>query len=180
MAEHWFKEAVIYCVDVETFVDSDGDGWGDLQGLISRLDHLVRLGVTTLWLNPIHPTPNRDDGYDVTDYYAVSPRLGTLGDFVDLLHEASNLGIRVMLDLVVNHTSSEHPWFLSACRDRSSPYRDWYVWTESRPRDLRQGIVFPEHQASTWSRRRDARGWYYHRFYRVRARPQRRQPTGAT
>ena len=106
MAEHWFKEAVIYCVDVETFVDSDGDGWGDLQGLISRLDHLVRLGVTTLWLNPIHPTPNRDDGYDVTDYYAVSPRLGTLGDFVDLLHEAS-----------------------------------------------------------TWSRRRDARAWYYHRFY---------------
>ena len=165
MAEHWFKEAVIYCVDVETFVDSDGDGWGDLQGLISRLDHLVRLGVTTLWLNPIHPTPNRDDGYDVTDYYAVSPRLGTLGDFVDLLHEASNLGIRVILDLVVNHTSSEHPWFVSACRDRSSPYRDWYVWSESRPRDLRQGIVFPEHQASTWSRRRDARAWYYHRFY---------------
>jgi len=165
MAEHWFKEAVIYCVDVETFVDSDGDGWGDLQGLISRLDHLARLGVTTLWLNPIHPTPNRDDGYDVTDYYGVSPRLGTLGDFVDLLHEASNLGIRVILDLVVNHTSNEHPWFVSACRDRASPYRDWYVWSESRPRDLRQGIVFPEHQTSTWTRRRDARAWYYHRFY---------------
>src|SRR5689334_4146126 len=165
MGERWFKEAVIYCVDVETFVDSDGDGWGDLQGLISRLDHFVRLGVTTLWLNPIHPTPNRDDGYDVTDHYAVSPRLGTLGDFVDLLHEASNLGIRVILDLVVNHTSNRHPWFVSACRDRSSPYRDWYVWSESKPRDLRQGIVFPEHQASTWSRRRDARAWYYHRFY---------------
>jgi maltose alpha-D-glucosyltransferase/alpha-amylase len=165
MTEHWFKEAVIYCIDVETFLDSDGDGCGDFRGLISRLDHLARLGVTTLWLNPIHPTPNRDDGYDVTDYYAVSPRLGTLGDFVELLHEASNLGLRVIMDLVVNHTSNEHPWFLSACRDRKSRYRDWYVWSESRPRDIRQGIVFPEHQSSTWSRRRDVGAWYYHRFY---------------
>jgi maltose alpha-D-glucosyltransferase/alpha-amylase len=165
MTEHWFKEAVIYCVDVDSYVDSDGDGCGDFRGLISRLDHLARLGVTTLWLNPIHPTPNRDDGYDVTDYYGVSPRLGTLGDFVELLHEASNLGIRVIIDLVVNHTSNEHPWFAAACKDRTSPYRDWYVWSESRPRDLRAGIVFPEHQKSTWSRRRDAGGWYYHRFY---------------
>jgi maltose alpha-D-glucosyltransferase/alpha-amylase len=165
MTEHWFKEAVIYCVDVETYVDSDGDGCGDFQGLISRLDHLARLGVTTLWLNPIHPTPNRDDGYDVTDYYAVSPRLGTLGDFVELLHEASNLGLRVIIDLVVNHTSNEHPWFTSACENHASPYRDWYVWSESRPRDIRAGIVFPEHQASTWSRQRDAGAWYYHRFY---------------
>jgi maltose alpha-D-glucosyltransferase/alpha-amylase len=164
MTEHWFKEAVIYCVDVDTFVDSNGDGWGDFQGLISRLDYLARLGITTLWLNPIHPSPNRDDGYDVTDFYAVSPRLGTLGDFVDLLHEASNVGIRVIIDLVVNHTSDEHPWFRAAC-EGASHYRPWYVWSDERPGDLRQGVVFTHHQATTWSRRRDAQGWYYHRFY---------------
>jgi maltose alpha-D-glucosyltransferase / alpha-amylase len=165
LVEHWFKEAVIYCVDVETFVDSNGDGWGDFQGLISRLDHLARLGVTTLWLNPIHPTPNRDDGYDVTDYYSVSSRLGSLGDFVELLHEAANVGIRVMIDLVVNHTSDQHPWFRSACNGPSSQYHDWYVWSRERPPDLRQGIVFPHHQATTWSRHRGAGAWYYHRFY---------------
>jgi maltose alpha-D-glucosyltransferase/alpha-amylase len=165
MTEHWFKEAVIYCVDVETFVDSNGDGWGDIRGLISRLDYLARLGVTTVWLNPIHPSPNRDDGYDVTDYYSVSPRLGTLGDFVEFLHEASNVGIRVIMDLVVNHTSDEHPWFRSASAGPDSPYRDWYVWSRSRPPDLRQGVVFPHHQATTWSRRRGIDAWYYHRFY---------------
>src|SRR5438105_818222 len=130
MSEWWFKEAVFYCVDVETFQDSNGDGYGDLQGLTARLDYLARLGVTCLWLNPIHPTPNRDDGYDVSDYYAVDPRLGSLGDFVEFVHEASNRGLRVIIDLVVNHTSCEHAWFL-ASRDPSSPFRNWYVWSET-------------------------------------------------
>jgi hypothetical protein len=103
MSERWYKEAVIYCVDVETFQDSDGDGWGDLRGLISRLDYLSRIGVTCLWLNPIHPTPNRDNGYDVADFYGIDERLGTLGDFAELALEARERGIRILLDLVVNH-----------------------------------------------------------------------------
>jgi maltose alpha-D-glucosyltransferase/alpha-amylase len=165
MTQRWFKEAVIYCLEVETFLDSDGDGWGDLPGVIARLDYLARLGVTTLWLNPIHASPRRDDGYDVTDHYSVHPRIGSLGEFVELVNEAANHGIRVVIDLVVNHTSNEHPWFQSARGDPDSPYRDWYVWSDKRPADLRQGIVFPHHQATTWTRDRKAGAWYFHRFY---------------
>jgi maltose alpha-D-glucosyltransferase/alpha-amylase len=163
--EYWFKEAIIYCLDVETFQDSDGDGIGDFRGLCSRLDYLDRLGVTCIWLNPIHPTPNRDDGYDVTDYYSVDPALGSLGDFVDFLHQADNRGMRVIIDLVVNHTSNAHPWFQSARSDPRSPYRDWYVWADKKPADAAQGVVFPGEQATTWSYDRRAKAWYYHRFY---------------
>jgi maltose alpha-D-glucosyltransferase / alpha-amylase len=165
MSERWYKQAVIYCVDVDTFQDSDGDGYGDLRGLISRLDYLSRLGATTLWLNPIHPTPNRDDGYDVADYYAVDPRLGTLGDFTELTLEARERGIRILLDLVVNHTSDQHPWFQSARSDAASPYRDWYVWSRDEPPDRRQGIVFPGEQTETWTWDDAAQAWYFHRFY---------------
>ena len=165
MAERWYKEAVIYCADVETFQDSDGDGYGDLRGLISRLDYLSRLGVTCLWLNPIHPTPNRDDGYDVADYYAVDPRLGSLGDFAELALEARQRGIRILLDLVVNHTSDQHPWFRSARSSRDSPYRDWYVWTDTEPADRKQGIVFPGEQTETWTYDDEAKAWYFHRFF---------------
>jgi maltose alpha-D-glucosyltransferase / alpha-amylase len=165
VSEHWYDEAVIYCVDVDLFADSNGDGIGDLRGLIGRLDYLYRLGVTCLWLNPIHPTPQRDEGYDVTDYYNVDPRLGTLGDFAELLHQASNRGIRVIIDLVVNHTSDQHPWFLDACSSPDSPYRDWYVWSERAPADRYQGIVFPHEQKETWTYSRKAKAWYYHRFY---------------
>jgi len=165
MSERWYKEAVIYCVDVETFQDSDGDGWGDLRGLISRLDYLSRIGVTCLWLNPIHPTPNRDNGYDVADFYGIDERLGTLGDFAELALEARERGIRILLDLVVNHTSDQHPWFRAACTDAASPYRDWYVWSESEPSDRRQGIVFPGEQTETWTWQPEAKAWYYHRFY---------------
>jgi maltose alpha-D-glucosyltransferase/alpha-amylase len=165
MAEQWFQHAVIYCLDVDTFQDSDGDGIGDLPGLIDRLDHLARLGVTCIWLNPVHPSPERDDGYDVTDFYAVHPDLGTLGDFVELIHQAANRGLRVIIDLVVNHTSDQHRWFQSARHDPDSPYRDWYVWSKDKPSDLRQGIVFPGYQDATWSHDETAGAWYYHRFY---------------
>jgi len=165
MHERWYKQAVIYCLDVETFQDSDGDGIGDLAGLTSRLDYLARLGVTCLWLNPIHPSPNRDDGYDVTDYYSVDPKLGTLGDFAELVHQAGNRGLRVILDLVVNHTSDEHPWFRSARSDPKSPYRDWFVWSKDEPTDRRQGMVFPGDQSETWTWDEEAGAWYYHRFY---------------
>jgi maltose alpha-D-glucosyltransferase/alpha-amylase len=165
VSEWWFKEAVIYCADVETFQDSDGDGRGDLPGLTARLDYLARLGVTCLWLNPIHPTPNRDDGYDVADYYDVDPRLGSLGDFVEFVHQADNRGLRVIIDLVVNHTSIDHPWFQSARRDRSSPYRDWYVWSDTEPPHEHDGVVFPGVQEATWTYDDEAAAWYHHRFY---------------
>jgi len=165
MHERWYKQAIVYCLDVETFQDSDGDGVGDLPGLTSRLDYLARLGVTCLWLNPIHPSPDRDDGYDVTDFYNVDPRIGTLGDFVEFVHQAENRGLRVIIDLVVNHTSDEHPWFIEARSDPRSPRRDWYVWSDERPTDLTQGIVFPGVQKETWTRDAKAKAWYFHRFY---------------
>jgi maltose alpha-D-glucosyltransferase/alpha-amylase len=164
-AQRWYRQAVVYCVDVDTFVDSDGDGWGDLAGLTGRLPHLARLGVSCLWLNPIHPSPNRDNGYDVSDYYAVDPRLGTLGDFVQLVHAAADHGIRVIIDLVVNHTSDQHPWFQSARSSRRSPHRDWYVWSTQEPPDRHQGVVFPGEQTETWTWDEQAGAWYYHRFY---------------
>jgi maltose alpha-D-glucosyltransferase/alpha-amylase len=165
MPERWYKEAVVYCLDVETFQDSNADGIGDLEGLIARLDYLARLGVTCLWLSPIHPSPMRDDGYDVASYYDVHPRIGSLGDFAELLHEASNRGIRILIDLVVNHTSDQHPWFKAARSDPKSPYRDWYVWSDTEPPDRRSGMVFPGQQTETWTYDKVARAWYYHRFY---------------
>jgi maltose alpha-D-glucosyltransferase/alpha-amylase len=166
MGDRWYSEAVVYCIDIDTYADSDGDGVGDIRGLIGRLDYLARLGVTCLWLNPIHPSPNRDDGYDATDFYNVDPRFGTLGDFAELLHQAQNRGIRVIIDLVVNHTSDEHPWFQSARSSPDSPYRDWYVWSDQEPEDRHQGMVFPGEQRETWSYDRTAKAWFYHRFYR--------------
>ncbi len=165
MGDRWYQEAVIYCLDIDTFADSNGDGVGDIRGLIGRLDYLARLGVTCLWLHPIHPSPRRDGGYDVTDFYNVDPRLGTLGDFAELLHQAQNRGLRVIIDLVVNHTSDEHPWFQSARSSPDSPYRDWYVWSAKEPPDRYQGMVFPGEQKETWSYDRTAKAWYYHRFY---------------
>ncbi|GAA2889009.1 trehalose synthase [Actinoplanes cyaneus] len=166
MSDRWYQQAVVYCLDIDTFADSNGDGCGDIPGLIGRLDYLARLGVTCLWLNPIHPSPDRDDGYDVADFYNVDPRFGNLGDFAELLHQAGNRGIKVIIDLVVNHTSDKHPWFVSARSSPDSPYRDWYVWSETEPADRHQGMVFPGEQAETWSYDRTAKLWYYHRFYK--------------
>ncbi|MEV6298399.1 alpha-amylase family protein [Actinoplanes sp. NPDC051861] len=166
MSDRWYSKAVVYCLDIDSYADSDGDGCGDIRGLIGRLDYLSRLGVTCLWLNPIHPSPNRDDGYDVTDFYNVDPRFGTLGDFAELLHQAGNRGIKVIIDLVVNHVSDQHPWFQSARKSPESPYRKWFVWSESAPPDRNQGMVFPGEQDETWTYDRTAKLWYYHRFYR--------------
>ena len=129
----WWKNAVVYCLDVETFLDWDGDGCGDLAGLAQRVDHLADLGVTCLWLMPFYPTAERDDGYDITDFYGVDPRLGTHGDLVEVIRTANDRGMRVIADLVVNHTSDQHPWFRAARRDPASPYRDYYVWSKKRP-----------------------------------------------
>src|SRR4051794_17114592 len=164
-SDQWWKSAVIYCLDVETFMDSDGDGIGDIPGLIQRLDHLAGLGVTCLWLMPFQPTPNRDDGYDITDYYAVDPRLGTLGDFVELVRAAGDRGLRVIVDLVVNHTSDEHPWFQEACASRDAPRRHWYVWRDE-PSDEPEGLAFPDREKSNWELHEPTGQYYLHRFYR--------------
>jgi len=161
----WYKNAVIYCLSVATFMDANGDGIGDFQGLTRRLDYLHGLGITTIWLMPFQPSPYRDDGYDISDYYGVNSRHGTLGDFVEFTHGAEQRGIRVIMDLVVNHTSDRHPWFQEACRDPKSKYRDWYIWSDKKPPNANKGMVFPGVQKSTWSYDKTARAWYFHRFY---------------
>jgi|SoiMethySBSTD1v2_1073268.scaffolds.fasta_scaffold00468_3 trehalose synthase len=165
-SDQWWKNGVVYCLDVETFLDGDGDGVGDLTGLVDRIDYLAGIGVSTLWLMPFHPTPDRDDGYDVTDFYGVDPRLGTLGQFVEVVRTARDRGLRVIIDLVVNHTSDQHPWFQAARSDPGSPYRDWYVWADERPEDETLEEVFPGQQGGVWSYDRKARQYYLHRFFR--------------
>jgi trehalose synthase len=165
-SDTWWKNAVFYCLDVETFQDSDSDGIGDFVGLIQRIDYLAGLGITCLWLMPFYPSPNRDDGYDITDYYSVDPRLGTLGDFVEFIRTARDRGIRVIADLVVNHTSREHPWFKAARADRNSRYRDWYVWRDEPPTDGPTDLVFPDKEHSNWEWDEEAGQYYLHRFYK--------------
>jgi maltose alpha-D-glucosyltransferase/alpha-amylase len=123
----WYKNAVLYCLPIERFMDTNGDGVGDFAGAMRRLDYLHGLGITTVWLLPFFPSPQWDDGYDVSDYYNVDPRYGTLGDFVEFTHAAAQRGMRVIVDLVINHTSDQHPWFQAARRDPDSPFRDWYL-----------------------------------------------------
>jgi maltose alpha-D-glucosyltransferase / alpha-amylase len=161
----WYKNAVIYCLDVEKYQDANGDGVGDFEGLMRRLDNLQGLGITCIWLQPFFASPNRDNGYDVADYYNVHRKHGSLGDYVEFMNRAKALGIRVIVDLVVNHTSVECPWFQEARRSKASFYRDWYVWTEERPKDHKDGIVFPGQQSTTWTFDRIARQYYFHRFY---------------
>jgi maltose alpha-D-glucosyltransferase / alpha-amylase len=162
----WYKNAVIYCLSVGTYMDSNADGVGDFEGLMRRLDYLHGLGITAIWLMPFQTSPGRDDGYDISNYYEVNPRYGTLADFVEFTHAAAQRGIRVIIDLVVNHTSDQHAWFQQARRDPNSKYRDWYVWSKKRPANSSQGVVFPGVQKSTWSYDSKARAWYFHRFYR--------------
>ena len=161
----WYKNAVIYCLSVATFMDANEDGIGDFQGLTRRLDYLHGLGITAIWLMPFQPSPYRDDGYDISDYYGVNTRHGTLGDFVEFTHGAKQRGIRVIMDLVVNHTSDRHPWFQQARSDPKSKYRDWYVWSDKKPPQANKGMVFPGVQKSTWTYDKIARAWYFHRFY---------------
>jgi maltose alpha-D-glucosyltransferase/alpha-amylase len=165
----WYKNAIIYCLDVETFQDANGDGIGDFDGLKRRLDYLHGLGVTCVWLQPFYPSPNRDNGYDVADYYGVHEKHGSLGDFVAFMEHAKSLGLRVIVDLVVSHTSTDHPWFQAARSDPKSPFRDWYVWADERPADHKKGIVFPGTQKTTWTWDRTAGQYYFHRFYKHQA-----------
>ncbi|MDQ0725384.1 alpha-amylase family protein [Microbacterium sp. W4I20] len=161
----WWKTAVVYCLDVETFLDSNGDGVGDLQGLSQRIDYLAQLGVTCLWLMPFYPTPDRDDGYDVSDFYGVDPRLGHHGDLVEVIRTARDRGIRVIVDLVINHTSDRHPWFQAAKRSVNSAYRDYYVWRDDAPPAGQKNTVFPGQANGIWGKDEKSGQWYQHSFY---------------
>jgi trehalose synthase len=162
----WWKNAIVYCLDVETYADADGDGIGDFPGLIDRLDHIATLGATCIWLMPFQPSPDRDDGYDITDHYGVQPAYGSLGDAVVLLREAHARGLRVIIDLVVNHTSDRHPWFRSARASRRSPFRDFYVWRDEPGPEPTGGTVFPDAEDSVWAWDERAGQYYLHHFYR--------------
>src|SRR6201746_2238713 len=161
----WYKNAVFYCLSVGTYMDADGDGVGDFKGLTRRLDYLQGLGVTAIWLMPFQPSPGEDDGYDIADFYGVDPRYGTLGDFVEFTHGCKQRGIRVIIDLVLNPPPDQHQWFKEARRSPDSRYRDWYVWADKKPANADKGVVFPGVQKSTWTRDKEARAWYFHRFY---------------
>ncbi|MBX0301274.1 alpha-amylase family protein [Cryobacterium sp. 1639] len=164
-SDRWWKNAVIYCLDVEVYLDSNDDGVGDLPGLTRRIDYLAELGVTCLWLMPLYPSPGHDDGYDITDFYAIDPRLGSFGEFVELVRTARDRGIRVIMDLVVNHTSDQHPWFIESRSSRESPKRDYYVWRDNPP-TKNQPSAFPGDSDSIWEYDDTTEQYYLHNFYR--------------
>ncbi len=164
MQTPWYKNAILYGIDIWSFKDSNGDGIGDLRGVIESLDYIAELGVTCLWLLPFYPTPYRDNGYDVKDYYNIDPRLGSLADYAELIEQANRRGLHVLTDLVANHTSDQHPWFQASRRDPSSRYRDYYVWSES-PVPTKKHSIFPGVEESVWSFDELAKQFYYHLFY---------------
>ncbi|MEA3441052.1 MAG: maltose alpha-D-glucosyltransferase [Chloroflexota bacterium] len=161
----WYKNAVFYEVYIRAYYDSDGDGNGDIRGLIQKLDYLQELGVDCIWLLPIFPSPLNDDGYDIADYYGVLPEYGSLDDFKDLIDAAHVRNMRVITDLVINHTSDQHPWFQEARADRNSPYRDYYVWSDTDKKYPDARIIFLDTETSNWTWDEAAGQFYWHRFY---------------
>lgn len=160
----WYKNGIIYAVDVANFADADADGIGDFAGMAAHLDYLVNLGVTCLWLLPFYPSPLRDNGYDVTDYLNVDPRYGTLADFVEFRRQASSRGIRILIDFVPQHTSDEHPWFVDAKRGEDSPLHDYYYWSKKMPANPGRPS-FPGAEDGTWEYVKSVDAYYRHRFY---------------
>src|SRR3954468_14448336 len=162
----WYKDAVIYELHVRSFYDSGGDGIGDFRGLVEKLDYLQDLGVTALWLLPFYPSPLRDDGYDIADYTRVNPIYGDLADFKLFLREAHRRGLRVITELVINHTSDQHAWFQRARRAApGSPERDFYVWSDTPEKYAEARIIFKDFEHSNWSWDPVAKAYYWHRFY---------------
>jgi maltose alpha-D-glucosyltransferase/alpha-amylase len=162
----WYKSAIIYQLHVKSFYDSDGDGYGDFPGLTEKLDYLAELGVTCLWLLPFYPSPLKDDGYDISDYESINPRYGTMDDFRKFLDEAHKRGLRVIIELVINHTSDQHPWFQRARKaPKGSPERDMYVWTDDPNRYGKARIIFTDTETSNWTWDPVAQQFYWHRFF---------------
>ena len=161
----WYKDAIVYQVHVRTFHDSNGDGIGDFRGLAEKLDYLQELGINALWLMPFFPSPLRDDGYDIADYRSVHPSYGTLDDFKSFLAAAHQRGIRVIVEMVLNHTSDQHPWFQESRSSRDNPRRDWYVWSDTDTRYKGVRIIFLDTETSNWARDPVSKSFYWHRFF---------------
>ncbi len=166
MAKYWYKNAIIYSTHIETFMDSNGDGVGDFIGMSRSLDYLAGLGVTCIWLLPFFPSPNRDHGYDIADYLNVDPKFGTLGHFVEFLDAAEDRGLRVIIDLVLNHTSVDHPWFQEARRNKNSKYYNYYIWLDEKPANSHEDVIFGHHQDGNWEYDNEAGQYFYHTFYK--------------
>lgn len=163
--EKWFREAIIYGIDISKFKDSNGDGIGDFGGLTAKLDYFKWLGVNTLWLLPFFPSPFRDNGYDVKDYYTINPDYGSLEDFLEFMKEAKKRDLKIIMDLVLHHTSDEHPWFMASAYGEGSKYDDYYVWSKKKPDESSAEPIFPGAEASTWTYHPVAKSHYFHRFY---------------
>ena len=161
----WYRKAIFYEMYVRAFCDSNNDGHGDLRGAAMKLDYLQHLGVDCVWLMPLYPSPLKDDGYDISDYYNIHEQYGTLEDLKLFVEEAHKRGIRIILDLVLNHTSDQHPWFQAARADRSSPYRDYYVWSDTDQKFQDARIIFLDTEKSNWSWDEQAGQYFWHRFY---------------
>src|SRR5262245_3677145 len=162
----WYKDAIIYELHVRAFFDSNGDGMGDFAGLTEKLEYVQDLGITALWLLPFYPSPLKDDGYDIADYMNVHPSYGTLHDFKTFLREAHSRGIRVITELVLNHTSDQHAWFQRARRaKRGSPARNFYVWSDTQEKYKDARIIFKDFEASNWTWDSLAQQNFWHRFY---------------
>lgn len=161
----WYKDAIIYQLHVKAFLDSNASGVGDFRGLTEKLDYIRELGVTALWLLPMYPSPFKDDGYDISGYYEIHKDYGTLKDFEDFLNEAHRRGLRVITELVINHTSDQHPWFQDARRDPASPYRDFYVWSDTDKKYAGARVLFGDTEKSNWAWDPEAKLYYWHRFF---------------
>ena len=161
----WYKDAVFYQLHVKSFADSNGDGIGDFPGLTARLDHVSSLGVDCLWLQPMYPSPFKDDGYDISDYTNIHPSYGTLQDFERFLDQAHSRGLRVIIELVLNHTSDQHAWFAEARSSRDNPRRDWYVWSDTDDKYRGVRIIFIDTELSNWAWDPVSKSYYWHRFF---------------
>ncbi|HEX9373605.1 MAG TPA: maltose alpha-D-glucosyltransferase [Roseiflexaceae bacterium] len=161
----WYKDAIFYELHVKAFYDSNGDGYGDFRGLTEKLDYLKELGVDCIWITPFYPSPLKDDGYDVADYYGVHPDYGTLQDFKGFVKETHRRGLKVMTDLVMNHTSDQHQWFQEARRDPKSPRRNYYVWSDTDQRYKDARIIFVDTERSNWTWDPEAKQYFWHRFF---------------
>jgi maltose alpha-D-glucosyltransferase / alpha-amylase len=164
----WYKTAIIYELDVKVFYDSNGSGTGDLQGVIKKLDYINSMGFNCIWLLPFYPSPKKDNGYDVKDYYNVDPELGDPGDFVQLVDECRQRGIRIIVDLVVNHTSTEHPWFLDSKSSRNSKFRDYYIWDDDPDKD-KEEVMLEGEEESVWEYSEQTDSYYLHKYYKYQA-----------
>lgn len=164
--KYWYKNAVIYGIDVETFKDGNGDGIGDFKGLTEKLSYLKNLGINCIWLLPFYPSPNKDNGYDVKDYINIDPKFGTLEEFKKLIKAANKLNIRVIIDLVLHHTSDEHPWFQAARNNKHSKYYEYYIWTQNPPDDPSDKPAFPGEDDNVWEYDPVAKEYYHHLFYK--------------